>query len=363
MDRRMMKWYMVFVGLVLGFRAQGAPQVPCAFIFGDSLCDNGNNNKLRTIARADYSPYGIDFPQGSTGRFCNGRTIIDFMTEFIGLDRYLPPYSESTDEDVLTGVNYASASAGIREESGRQLGERITFREQVEENHREMVSRVVNMLGGDKNAAANHLGKCLYSIEMGNNDYLNNYFSASYPTRKQYTPEQFADNLIDLYGQQLNVLYSYGARKFVLSGVGAIGCCPNVLARFSPDGKTCVEFINYAVRLFNDKLKSLVDQLNNDLADAKFIYANNYDILQDLLNNPSAYGFNVTNEGCCGSGRNRGLFQCLPRAKPCPNRNEYVFWDVYHPTEAANAIIAQRLYRRRDPSDIYPVDVFTLANL
>jgi hypothetical protein len=50
----------------------GDPQVPCYFIFEDSLADNGNNNLLPTESKADYSPYGVDFPNGPTGRFCNG---------------------------------------------------------------------------------------------------------------------------------------------------------------------------------------------------------------------------------------------------------------------------------------------------
>jgi hypothetical protein len=54
-------------------------QVPCFFIFGDSLVDNGNNNAILTLARANYRPYGIDFPQGPTGRFTNGRTYVDAL--------------------------------------------------------------------------------------------------------------------------------------------------------------------------------------------------------------------------------------------------------------------------------------------
>lgn len=54
-------------------------QVPCFFIFGDSLVDNGNNNRIVTLARANYRPYGVDFPQGPTGRFTNGRTFVDVL--------------------------------------------------------------------------------------------------------------------------------------------------------------------------------------------------------------------------------------------------------------------------------------------
>lgn len=58
---------------------QQQPQVPCFFIFGDSLVDNGNNNGILTLSRANYRPYGIDFPEGATGRFTNGRTYVDAL--------------------------------------------------------------------------------------------------------------------------------------------------------------------------------------------------------------------------------------------------------------------------------------------
>lgn len=57
----------------------GNQQVPGLFIFGDSLVDNGNNNGILTLARANYMPYGIDFLQGTTGRFTNGRTFVDIL--------------------------------------------------------------------------------------------------------------------------------------------------------------------------------------------------------------------------------------------------------------------------------------------
>lgn len=76
------------VVLVLGLWSgssgvKGAPQVPCYFIFGDSLVDNGNNNQLQSLARADYLPYGIDFGGRPTGRFSNGKTTVDVICEIL----------------------------------------------------------------------------------------------------------------------------------------------------------------------------------------------------------------------------------------------------------------------------------------
>ena len=88
----------------------------------------------------------------------------------------------------------------------------------------------------------------------------------------------------------IQILYKYGARKMALFGVGQIGCSPNALAQNSPDGRTCVARINSANQLFNNGLRSLVDQLNNQVPDARFIYINVYGIFQDILSNPSSYG-------------------------------------------------------------------------
>lgn len=59
--------------------ANGADQVPAMFVFGDSLIDPGNNNNLTTFAKANYEPNGVDFPEGVTGRFCNGGTVADHL--------------------------------------------------------------------------------------------------------------------------------------------------------------------------------------------------------------------------------------------------------------------------------------------
>ncbi|KAK2966224.1 hypothetical protein RJ640_024237, partial [Escallonia rubra] len=89
------------------------------FIFGDSLVDNGNNNAILTLARANYRPYGIDFPQGTTGRFTNGRTFVDL--NFLDSRTTFPPYARTRGRALLMGANYASGAAGIRDETGNNL--------------------------------------------------------------------------------------------------------------------------------------------------------------------------------------------------------------------------------------------------
>ncbi|KAK2977704.1 hypothetical protein RJ640_026844 [Escallonia rubra] len=99
-----------------------AVQFTAMYAFGDSLTDSGNNNYLNSLAKANYVPYGVDFYQGPSGRFCNGRTIIDYLGDLLELP-LLPAYSNpfASSRDILKGVNYASAAAGILEETGQTL--------------------------------------------------------------------------------------------------------------------------------------------------------------------------------------------------------------------------------------------------
>ncbi|KAK4361256.1 hypothetical protein RND71_020208 [Anisodus tanguticus] len=78
------KWFVMMIALLVFMKlkpllVKGEQQVPCLFTMGDSTFDNGNNNNLLTAANANYPPYGIDFPDGSTGRFSNGRNRADFI--------------------------------------------------------------------------------------------------------------------------------------------------------------------------------------------------------------------------------------------------------------------------------------------
>ncbi|KAL5993296.1 hypothetical protein ACLOJK_014220 [Asimina triloba] len=313
--------------------------VPAMFIFGDSLIDNGNNNDLPSFAKANYYPYGIDFDGGPTGRFSNGYTIVDVIAQLLGLP-LIPPYSEISGDDALHGVNYASAAAGILDITGRNFVSRIPFNQQIK-NFEDTLDQITDRLGADE--AAQSIAKCIFFVGMGSNDYLNNYMmSAAYNTRNQYNPQEYANLLIQQYTRQLNSLYNVGARKFVISGVGSLGCIPSVLSQ-SPNSR-CSDSVDNVVLLFNNNVKTMVNNLNTNLPGAKFIHVDIFHMFMDILRNPGQYGFSVVDRGCCGIGRNQGQITCLPFQTPCANRNQYVFWDAFHPTEAVNVIMGRKAF-------------------
>ncbi|OWM69442.1 hypothetical protein CDL15_Pgr013903 [Punica granatum] len=364
---RLLLLYTITVSvLVISPTCAGAPlQYSTMFVFGDSLVDDGNNNYLSSLAKANYLPYGVDFFGGPSGRFCNGKTIIDFLGELLGLP-YLPPYVNTigNDRSILRGVNFASAAAGILDVSGSQLGDRFTLNQQIA-NFENTVNQLKNPM--EEKELREFLAKSLVVMNIGSNDYLNNYLLPSiYPTSSIYNPREFADLLIRNYTAQILMLHGLGVRKFLIGAVGPLGCMPNQIARVDPPpppGK-CVTDVNELVSLFNTRLVSLVDQLNSRISilGAVFVYGNTFDLFTSILNRAESYGFKVVDRGCCGIGRNRGQITCLPLAFPCLNRDEYVFWDAFHPTQAFNKIIAQRVYSG-PTSDCYPMNLHQMAQL
>jgi len=81
----------------------------------------------------------------------------------------------------------------------------ISLDEQLQ-NHRIIISLITEALG-NKDSAMKHLNKCIYTIDMGNNDYTMNYFLPQlYNTSRQFSAHQYATVLIQQYSQQLEVI-------------------------------------------------------------------------------------------------------------------------------------------------------------
>ncbi|KAJ7949729.1 GDSL esterase/lipase [Quillaja saponaria] len=339
-------------------------QVPCFFIFGDSLVDNGNNNGILTLARANYRPYGIDFPQGTTGRFTNGRTYVDALAQLLGFRNYIPPYARTRGTAILRGANFASGASGIRDETGSNLGAHTSMNEQVT-NFGNAVLQMRRFFRRDVNALNSYLSKCIFYSGLGSNDYLNNYFMPDfYSTSSDYAPKAFAAVLLQDYARQLTQLYTLGARKVIVTGVGQIGCIPYQLARFRGNSSRCNEKINNAIILFNTGLRQLVDHFNGgQLPGSKFVYLDSYKSSQDSYQNGASYGFEVIDKGCCGVGKNNGQITCLPLQQPCQDRRKYLFWDAFHPTEMANIFLANATYSGDSLSSFtYPINIQSIGN-
>ncbi|KAK5844765.1 hypothetical protein F383_02930 [Gossypium arboreum] len=331
-----------FCLLSLRMEFSRAQMVPAVFVFGDSLVDVGNNNYLPvSIAKADFPHNGIDFPtRKPTGRFSNGKNAADLLAEKLGLPSS-PPYLsllKKTDESsYINGVSFASGGAGIFNGTDQTYGQSIPLLKQVD-NYIVVYKSLVQQMGSP--GAEKHLSKSLFTIVIGSNDILD-YFGSS-DLRKKSTPQQFVDSMANNLKGQLKRLYETGARKFVLTGIGAIGCIP--AERVKNKTHECNEECNFWSVKYNEELKAMLKGLKSELQGINYSYFDTYSIMQNVIQKPSSYGFNEIESACCGLGDLKAKVPCVPISKYCSNRKDYVFWDLYHPTEATATIFVHTLF-------------------
>ncbi|GLT95415.1 hypothetical protein SLE2022_130980 [Rubroshorea leprosula] len=334
---------LIIISLVLACRRVTAnPEARAFFVFGDSLVDNGNNNFLATSARADSPPYGIDSPSHRpTGRFSNGLNFADVISENLGSEPPLPYLSpELKDEKLLVGANFASAGVGILNDTGAQFVNIIRMYKQLQlfEHYQE---RLAIHFGSEE--AERIVNQAMVLSCVGENDFVNNYYLIPYsPRSRQFSINDYVQYLVAEYRKILRRLYDLGARRVLVTGAGPMGCPPAEVAIRGRNGQCDVE-LQRASALYNPQLVQMINGLNQELGSNIFVSVNALDMNMDLINNPQAYGFVTAKIACCGQGPYNGLGMCTPVSNLCNDRNQYFFWDNFHPTERANRLLVQQM--------------------
>ncbi|KAF4404492.1 hypothetical protein G4B88_005878 [Cannabis sativa] len=169
------------------------------FSFGDSLLDAGNNHFNKNCSsQADFPPYGSTFFHRPTGRFTNGRTVVDFISEYIGIDLQKPfleaqmAVSNGTWKAYPSnGINFASAGSGVLGDTG--------------------------------------------SI---------------------FKPEVFIQTMLTEVGKLVEQLYKHGARRIGLLSLGPVGCVPARVLIGGPT-KKCYGKMNKMVKDYNKGFKNV----------------------------------------------------------------------------------------------------------
>ncbi|XVE59489.1 hypothetical protein DITRI_Ditri05aG0049900 [Diplodiscus trichospermus] len=324
--------------------ANGQPAVPALFIFGDSVVDAGNNNELYTIIKADFPPYGRDFINHKpTGRFCNGKLASDFTAENIGFTDYPPAYlsKKAQGNNLLIGANFASASSGYYETTAK-LYHTLSLSKQLE-NYKEYQEKLVAIAG--KSNASSIISGGIYLISSGSSDFLQNYYINPL-LYKAYTPDQFSDILIDSYAKFIQDLYGLGARKIGVTTLPPLGCLPAAITIFGSNSYECVAKLNSNAVSFNSKLNATSQRLQKQLSGLNLVVLDIYQPLYDLVTKPADKGFAEARKACCGTGLVETSILCNHKSiGTCTNASEYVFWDGFHPSEAANKILASALLK------------------
>ncbi|KAK6924106.1 GDSL lipase/esterase [Dillenia turbinata] len=328
----------------------GEDELSGSFIFGDSLVDTGNNNYLNTLAKGDIKPNGIDFTASGgvpTGRYTNGRTIGDIVGEMLGQPSYSIPFlaPNATGKAIFSGVNRLSMD--------------------IQVDYFNITRKQLDQLLGASQARTYLMKNSIFAITIGSNDFLCNYLvpMLSMGTRISSSPDSFVEELISHLRIQLTRLYQLDARKFMVGNVGPIGCIPYQKTMNQLNADQCVDLANKLALQYNGRLRDLLAELNDNLPGATFVHANVYDLVMELITNYEKYGFESATKACCGTGGQfQAMIPCGPSSSMCEDRSKYVFWDPYHPSEAANLIIAKQIVDG-DSRFITPMNVRKLRHL
>ncbi|XP_028794254.1 GDSL esterase/lipase EXL3-like [Neltuma alba] len=325
--------------LVVSCKAKGAVKlppnvsVPAIFAFGDSIMDTGNNNHLKTVVKCNFPPYGQDFEGGiPTGRFSNGKVPSDIIVEELGIKEFLPAYLDPNlkPSDLPTGVCFASGASGYDPLTPKIVSV-IPLSTQVE-MFKEYRRKLKENVGEERTNFI--LANAVALVVSGSDDIANTYFTARF-RQLQYDVPAYTDLMANSASDFIKEIYELGLRRIGVFGAPPIGCVPSQRTLGGGILRECAGKQNEAARLFNSKLSEKLDSLNRDLPNSSIVYIDVYSPLQDIIQNYRRYGFQVVNRGCCGTGKIEVAVLCNPLEPTCADVSNYVFWDSYHPTEAA----------------------------
>ncbi|KAK4276493.1 hypothetical protein QN277_014635 [Acacia crassicarpa] len=307
--------------------------VPAIFAFGDSIVDTGNNNYLETVVKCNFPPYGQDFEGGiPTGRFGNGKVPSDIIAEELGIKELVPAYLDPNlkPSDLPTGVCFASGASGY-DPLTPQIVSVIPLSAQVE-MLKEYIGKLKGIVGEDRTNFI--LANAVALVVSGSDDIANTYFTARV-RQLQYDVPAYTDLMANSASDFVKELYELGLRRIGVFSAPPIGCVPSQRTLGGGIERECAGQENEAAKLFNSKLSKKMDSLSRDLPNNRIVYIDVYKPLLDIIQNYQRYGFQVADRGCCGTGTIEVSVLCNALDPTCDDVSHFVFWDSYHPTEAA----------------------------
>ncbi|XP_024992962.1 GDSL esterase/lipase At4g01130 [Cynara cardunculus var. scolymus] len=325
------------------------------FNFGDSNSDTGG---FWSAFPGAPPPNGMTYFKRPAGRASDGRLIIDFIAQRLGIP-LVSPYLKSIGSDYKHGVNFATlASTVLLPQTSLFVSGLSPFALPIQLNQMKNFKAQVDQLydqGSSNLPPPDIFGKSLYTFYIGQNDFTSN-LAKGIDVVKPTLPQ-----VISQITSTIKELHGLGGRTFFVQNLAPIGCYPSFLVQLPHDNKDIDEFgcmipFNNAVVEYNKMLHDALNQTGKELSDANVIYVDSHKVLLKLFRHPASHGLKYGTLACCGNGG--GPYNYNPKvfcgnnkvvngqnitASACGDPENYVSWDGVHTTEAANKIIVDAI--------------------
>ncbi|XP_051119040.1 GDSL esterase/lipase At1g28580-like [Andrographis paniculata] len=339
--------------------------------FGDSLADTGN--LARVFPSLDIAsdlgnflqlPYGETFFHRPTGRWSNGRLVIDFIAQKFGLP-FIRPFLGScadgnafgcTIDDFRHGVNFAVAGAtALDKEFFDKYGVEITFPFASLKNQLSWFEhQFLPVVCLEPQDCKTYLENTLFFVgEIGGNDYNDPFFKSN---KTLDVVQEFIPHVVKAITSTVVELIKLGAKTLIVPGNFPIGCNSKYLTKYQSSNKSdydpetgCLNWLNELSRQHNMALRAQLGCIQNQNPNVAIVYADNYGASMRLYHNPEKFGFSRLGSlySCCGGEGPYNISLTTncgsPGSYTCPDPSKYICWDGLHFTEAANRHIANIL--------------------
>ncbi|KAF9612173.1 hypothetical protein IFM89_038361 [Coptis chinensis] len=325
------------------------------FQFGDSLADTGNllfsRNDEHSYMR-NY-PYGETYFKRPTGRCSDGRLVIDFIAQAMGIP-LLPPYLGHSNQDFKHGVNFAVVGATALDLAFFEQRQVHVYTNYSLGVQLEWFKQLLPSLCASPSGCQDMLRKSLFLVgEIGGNDYNDPFLQG----KSVQELRAIVPHVIDTISSTITALIDEGAVTLMVPGNLPIGCSPSYLTVLESknkddyDANGCLSWLNEFSQFHNQLLQSELNRLREAHPHATIIFADYYNVAMELYQFPNQLGFTGRAlTACCGGG---GTYNYNVSAKcgdqgftACIDPSLYVNWDGVHLTERAYSHIATGILNR-----------------